>query len=277
MPIERRATGPAGASKLGRMDTGRTSTIPPGALPRRRRWRLIAGGVLAVVAGGIVAAVAIGGAQRPVPSPLLPSAVSEPSPVPSPSVGPDDTVAVFLGDSYTEGWGASDASTRWSALVAEEAGWVEVNQGQGGTGFVTTSGLGACGLDFCPTYLDRVPDVIAAQPDIVFIAGGQNDLRTLATDPEAVRSAVMETYDRIRAGLPQARIVAVGPSVAQPGNQLIAELDEWVQATAKTVGAEYVSLIDPVVIEPELLDVDGVHVNDKGHRAIAERVLAGIR
>jgi lysophospholipase L1-like esterase len=50
-----------------------------------------------------------------------------------------------------------------------------------------------------------------------------------------------------------------------------------VQAAAHRVGAEYVSLIDPRVIEERMVDLDGVHVNDEGHRAIADRVLAGIR
>ncbi|MCU1445188.1 SGNH/GDSL hydrolase family protein [Cryobacterium sp.] len=255
------------------MDTGRLRTSSPGAAPRRRwlwLW-LLAGAALAVVIGGAVAAVVLGGAGRNVPESLLPPAE------PSPTIPPGDTAAVFLGDSYTQGWGASEPSRRWSALVAEEAGWVEVNQGQGGTGFVTTSGLGGCGLAYCPTYLERVPDVVAAQPDIVVIAGGQNDLAALAADPDAVRAAVTETYDLIREGLPQARIIAVGPSTAQPGNELIVELDEWVQETAASVGADYVSLIDPVVIEPGMVTVDGVHVNDEGHRAIAERVLSGIR
>ncbi|MBX0299860.1 SGNH/GDSL hydrolase family protein [Cryobacterium sp. 1639] len=253
------------------MDTGPARTTPPGAVPRRR-WPLwLLAGVVAVAAvGGLVAAVVLGGAERSTPGTLLPTAG------PTPTIAPGDTAAVFLGDSYTQGWGASEPGTRWSALVADGAGWVEVNQGQGGTGFVTTSGLGGCGLDYCPTYPERVPDVVAVQPDIVLIAGGQNDLSALAADPDAVRAAVDETYTRIREGLPQARIIAVGPSTAQPGNALIAELDGWVQAAAASVGADYVSLIDPVVIEPEMVDTDGVHVNDAGHRAIAERVLAGI-
>jgi lysophospholipase L1-like esterase len=265
------------------METGRTATSPFGASPRRRRWWLLVGAVLAVVIGGVVAAVMVGGGQRTVPGAAQPSGAPEPSPsaepsgVPSPSAAPGEPVAVFLGDSYTEGWGASKPTTRWSSLVAAEADWVEVNQGQGGTGFVTPAGLGGCGLDYCPTYLERVPDVIAAKPDIVVIAGGQNDLVTLSDDPAAVRAALDETYDRIRAGLPQARIIAVGPSLAQPNNELIENLDKWVQATAKRMGADYVSLIDPVVIEPDMVEIDGVHVNDKGHRAIAERVLAGIR
>ena len=38
------------------------------------------------------------------------------------------------------------------------------------------------------------------------------------------------------------------------------------------VGGEFVSLTDPDVIDEDMLDPDGVHVDDKGHAAIAEAV-----
>jgi lysophospholipase L1-like esterase len=257
------------------METGQSST-PRLGRSLRRRWRwgwLLLGGVVVAGAGVAVAsAMVLGGTDR-----IGPGSLIVPPGEATSSVAPGDTAVVFLGDSYTEGWGATEPSTRWSALVAEEAGWVELNQGQGGTGFVTTSSFGGCGLDYCPTYVERVPDVLAAEPDIVVIAGGQNDLASLSAEPDAVRAAVMETYEGIRTGLPRARIIAVGPSTARPGNALIEKLDGWVQAAATSVGADYVSLIDPVTIEPDMVSPDGVHVNDEGHRAIADRVLRGIR
>jgi hypothetical protein len=188
------------------MDAGSAHTPPPHATKPRRRLLLIllGGALLAVVAGGVIAAVLLGAPERSTPGTGLPPAVAPPT------IAPGDTAAVFLGDSYTQGWGASDPGTRWSALVAHDAGWVEVNQGQGGTGFVTTSGLGGCGLAYCPTYPERVADIVDTAPDIVVIAGGQNDLTALAADPAAVRDAVDDTYDRMRRGLPDARLIAVG-------------------------------------------------------------------
>ncbi|WP_370688385.1 SGNH/GDSL hydrolase family protein [Cryobacterium sp. SO1] len=181
---------------------------------------------------------------------------------------------MFLGDSYTQGFGASAPTTKWSTLVAHDAGWTEINQGQGGTGYVTTAGVTSCGQEHCPTYADRVADVIAAAPDIVVIAGGQNDRWALGTDPEFVHAAVTETFRLIRAGLPNARLIAVGPSTAEPATAMITDLDGWVQIAAQRVDAEYVSLLDPVVIRASMVVADGVHVNDAGHRAIADRVLA---
>ncbi|MGY4859563.1 SGNH/GDSL hydrolase family protein [Cryobacterium sp. AP23] len=244
------------------MDTERAQPLSRAWSTRRRviMW-LLAGVVLAVAVGGTVAAIALGSGER---------SASE---SPAPSADAAGTTAVFLGDSYTKGWGASKQSLRWSTLVAGSAGWIEVNQGQGGTGFVTDAGEGGCGLEYCPPYLERVPKVLAAQPDIVVISGGQNDLTAFDADPDAVHAAITETYQRIREGLPEARIIAVGPSLPQPDDSRIAKIDEWVRAVAKTVDADYVSLIDPTLIDPDMIASDHVHVNDAGHQAIANRVL----
>lgn len=261
----------------------------PPAQGRVRRLLLLAA-LVVIVIGGIVAAVAAaigsGAASTvslvptvppatPAPSAsATPTASSAPTDSPTAPTGPD--VAVFLGDSYTQGWGASEPIVKWSTLVAHDAGWVEVNQGQGGTGYVTTAGVASCGQDYCPAYPDRVADIVAAAPEIVVIAGGQNDRWALATDPALVQAAVDRTFNLLRQGLPNARLIAVGPSTAEPATALITELDGWVRAAADRVDAEYVSLLDPVVIQSDMVAADMVHVNDAGHRAIADRVLATV-
>jgi lysophospholipase L1-like esterase len=50
-----------------------------------------------------------------------------------------------------------------------------------------------------------------------------------------------------------------------------------VQDAANSVKAKYVSLINPNVIDLAMILPDKVHVNDAGHKAIAERVLAALR
>ncbi|TFD91133.1 SGNH/GDSL hydrolase family protein [Cryobacterium lactosi] len=266
----------------------RTRTSPP-AVGRGRRVLLL-GALLVIVIGGIVAVVAAvvgsGAASTASLVPTLPPATSAPaaSAAPATSAAPADSstapagpdVAVFLGDSYTQGWGASNPTMKWSTLVAHDAGWTEVNEGQGGTGYVSMAGVASCGQDNCPTYPDRVAGIVSAAPDIVVIAGGQNDRWALATDPDLVRAAVDTTFRLLRAGLPNARLIAVGPSTAEPATAMITDLDAWVQAAADRVDAEYVSLLDPVVIQSDMVTADGVHVNDAGHRAIADRVLATV-
>jgi lysophospholipase L1-like esterase len=250
----------------------------PSPSPGRRRagLLLVAGLVVGGIAAVLVAVLTGGWSAVPVlPAPTA-AATSAPAPAPSPGATTAPTqapVAVFLGDSYTQGFGAVPLERRWSSLVARDAGWTEVNQGLGGTGYVTTSNIFACGLDYCPTYVERVQEVIAADPDIVLISGGQNDRWLLPTDPDRVREAVDTTFEGIRNGLPNARIIAVGPSTAEPATEQIEALDEWVQAAAARVDADYVSLLDPVVIQPNMIALDGVHVTDAGYRAIADRVL----
>ncbi|MEC5183042.1 lysophospholipase L1-like esterase [Cryobacterium sp. MP_3.1] len=260
-------------------------TSPP-AEGRRRRLVLLAA-LLVLVIGGIAAVVAAvvgaGAASTASLVPTLPPATPAPTasapptassaPTDAPPPQTDPAVAVFLGDSYTQGWGASNPTMKWTTLVAYAAGWTEVNEGQGGTGYVTMAGVASCGQDDCPTYPDRVADIVAAAPDVVVIAGGQNDRWALATDPELVQAAVDRTFSLLREGLPNARLIAVGPSTAEPATAMITDLDGWVRAAADRVDAEYVSLLDPVVIQSDMVVSDGVHVNDAGHRAIADRVL----
>jgi lysophospholipase L1-like esterase len=82
--------------------------------------------------------------------------------------GPTRPVAAFIGDSYTEGYAASSEDTRWTAIVSRRLGWVECNLGRGSTGYLTSSPKG-------PNYLGMIDQVVNVRPDIVVVAGGQND------------------------------------------------------------------------------------------------------
>ncbi|WEO78041.1 SGNH/GDSL hydrolase family protein [Cryobacterium sp. SO2] len=249
---------------------------------RRPRWQLLAAlGLVGLILAAVTAAVLSGLGGASAGTPLLPSVTpsATPSVTPAPTPSPTPTsppVALFLGDSYTLGRGASDPALRWTTLVASKAGWKEVNRGVGGSGYDTVSGLVGCSADYCPTYVTRAMDVITAHPDIVIISGGQNDRPMLAADPDAVHTAVNETYRLIRQGLPNARIIAVGPSTPEAATPAVIALDSWVRAAATGVDAEYVSLLDPVVITAPMVAPDALHVNDAGHRAIAARVLAAV-
>ncbi len=185
--------------------------------------------------------------------------------------------AVFIGDSYTHGTGATSPVYRWSTLVAQERGWAEINLANGGTGYLTTAGLNGCGRASCPAYPDVVAQAVADRPDIVVVAGGQNDFTAYAAQPDQVVAAIDRTYRALRDRLPDAEIVAVGPSTAGGVNATVRSMDEVVRAAAASVDARYISLIDPEpVIRPEMVVADRAHVNDAGHAAIAERVIAGL-
>ncbi len=83
------------------------------------------------------------------------------------------TKAVFLGASSVEGVGASSPERRYSSIVSRVLGWEEINFGIGGTTVTGRDDEGqVVALD---SGIGRVPDVIEAQPDIVFIHHGAND------------------------------------------------------------------------------------------------------
>ena len=238
----------------------------------RRRVAPVLGLLLLAVLTGLVWYLAWQRLATPVPSTRTRSAVVV---TPTAEV-PQRPTAVFLGDSYVQGRGASAPSSRWSSLVAGERGWDEVNLGLGGTGYVATSGPEGCGLDFCPSVEAQVAAAVARAPDVVVVAGGQNDFTSYQDDPEAVDAAIAATFEQLRRQLPAARLVAVGPSTTRAVGAVAEAVDVDVRTAAAAVGAQYVSLLEPNVIAPGTVLPDGAHVDDAGHRAIADRVLAAV-
>jgi lysophospholipase L1-like esterase len=182
--------------------------------------------------------------------------------------------AAFIGDSYTIGTGASEPKKRWTTLVSQAMGWTEHNFGRGGTGYVTTSISSKTNM-FNPNYLGVLDQVAASNPDIVVVAGGQNDMSRFARGNSAVAEAITDTFNGLRSRLPNACIIAIGPSVPGPATPSAIAFDLDVQGAARAVGAEYVSLIAPTpALQPDMVIADGVHVDNSGHQAIADRVIS---
>lgn len=183
----------------------------------------------------------------------------------SPRAGASD-VAAFLGDSYTAGVGASTPAFRWTSLVAQAEGWGEANFGEGGSGYITKGFEGT-------SYLGRVQDVIRARPDVVVVAGGQNDM----TSNGDIDAAVHATLELLRDGLPYARMYVVGPTWPQesPPPNLVA-IETSVRNAAAEVDAQFIPALDWIAGRPDLMSLDNIHPNDAGYRLIADRVVAAV-
>lgn len=106
-----------------------------------------------------------------------------------------------VGDSIMQGSASGPFLPRWdrASVFADLIGCDDVaNLGLGGTGFIAgTSMLG--------TYIQRIQDVTAINPDVVYIAGAKND----APGPALVTAAVLY-YQALRAALPNAMIIQTG-------------------------------------------------------------------
>ncbi|MEU4361267.1 SGNH/GDSL hydrolase family protein [Promicromonospora sp. NPDC023987] len=218
-----------------------------------------------ITVGGITVGGTGGASARDAPSVLAES----PSPSPSPVVE-EEPVALFVGDSYTVGQGATSPELRWSTLVSEALGWRELNVAVRGTGFVK----GNAKRDNYPAQLRSVPP---GSVDIVVIAGGQNDFRTLRSKPGAVFDAVEDTYALAVRQFPGAEIVSVGPSTPRAVGLEVRALDSAVRAAAVETEATYVSLLDPNIVQGGLVHEDGVHTTDAGNAAIARQVVRALQ
>ena len=191
--------------------------------------------------------------------------------------------AVFFGASSVEGAGASAPDKRFSTLVCRSLGWDEVNLGIGGT---TMTGRGEDGLIADEeSGIGRVPDILHARPDVVFISYGANDFvqgcprgslekfepGTYASDYDTVLRGLIEN-------LPGARIVLATCQYradAETPNAMGLTLDDYnavVRQLAERYKIEMADAWKSSGIDARnfgALSADEGHLNDDGYQRLA--------
>jgi len=191
--------------------------------------------------------------------------------------------AVFFGASSVEGAGASSPEKRFSTLVCRALGWEEVNLGVGGT---TMTGRGDDGLITDEeSGIGRVPDVLHAKPNIVFILYGANDFvqscplgsldnfmpGTYASDYDTVLRGLIENLPGTRLALATCQYRA---DAATP-NALGLTLDDY-NAVVRQLGDRYqIETADAWKSSGvdarnyRALSADEGHLNDEGYQRLA--------
>jgi len=193
---------------------------------------------------------------------MQPSQAPSVSPTPSATAGAARPVAVFLGDSYASGTGASRPSKRWVDLVSLDKGWVEKNLSQDSSSYSSEAGG--------TSYRARMAAVAATGAQIVVVSGGRNDVNG---DPAQLRADVRATFVGIQTALPKARIFVVSPTWGNdPAPQGLTNVISIVMAEAKRTGVTYLDIGQPMFGDSSMMAVDGWHPNDAGHAAIAKAV-----
>jgi lysophospholipase L1-like esterase len=180
--------------------------------------------------------------------------------------------AIVVGDSYTEGTGATARFTAWPARFCARAGWTNCWQsGSGGTGYLN-DGPDALNRSF---YGERLTaDVLRWHPDVVVFSGGRNDNH--AFSPAQIGAAALEDFRRTRAALPHARLIVTSAFPANRTEATSASLNATssaIRKAAAAVGAEYLDVMGPssyVIGATGLLTRDGVHPNQAGHDKLAD-------
>ena len=181
------------------------------------------------------------------------------------------TRAIVLGDSYTEGSGATAKFTAFPSRLCRLEGWGDCwASGSGGTGYLADG-----------TIVDRVPfggrlsnDVLRWHPDVVVVTGGRND--NGEASPAQVQAAATDLYRRIRAAVPGARLVVTSPfpaSRAEATSPSLNAIGNALHNAANAVGAQYVDVMGPnsyIIGTTGLVGPDGVHPTQAGHDRLAD-------
>ena len=167
----------------------------------------------------------------------------------------------FYGDSYTLGTGASSPEKRWSTTVSQGRDWQEFNPSVNGLGFVNNRGSG----------LDLPADVIANDPDIVFVTMGLNDNFSYDRDPQRIHDQIDTDIDRLVNELPDARFIVVEPFwYTDERPESVEVIIGWVRDAAARVDADYIPGASHWIEgHPEWMASDGLHPNDEGYAAMA--------
>ncbi|WP_104194127.1 SGNH/GDSL hydrolase family protein [Cryobacterium sp. M25] len=111
---------------------------------------------------------------------------------------------------------------------------------------------------------------VGLNPSVVVVAAERAG--TNVDLPEAV-ATINAALAALRVGLPDATLVVVGPAalIGMDDTRAV-EFDREVRSAVARVGAAYVSLLEPNVLDPSMVASDGISVNEAGHAAIAARV-----
>lgn len=247
---------------------------PAASGARTRRGRVAA--LLAALLGTLAAASACGGAPT-APAPAAEPTCTMPDPRPALVPGslklPAHPSVLVLGDSYTEGGGARPATKGYAYLLAKPLRWRVSVKGVAGSGYVNP---GAHGDN---RYLQRLPALKGRTFDLVVVQGGSNDRDV---PYPALRDAVAQTIDGVRAMFPGAAVVILGPSTpyGKPDpTRLLAQC-----TLAEYAAAQHLTFLDPIG-EAWFVPGDGKrdanpadgHPSNAGHRQIADRFIADVR
>ncbi len=91
----------------------------------------------------------------------------------TPTIPAPMPLAVFIGDSYTQG--AEGGGVRWPTLVGDALGWDVDNLGLGERATSKPPTTTAAGAPYCGRYGHTIEEIIGS-PTYIVVSGGRNDV-----------------------------------------------------------------------------------------------------
>lgn len=149
----------------------------------------------------------------------------------------------FIGDSYSAGSADVPAASTIDRVASRRLGVRSVSSAQGGTGYIT-DGKANIASNSVFGSAERVGQIVRAAPDGVAVVGGLNDE---GKDLGQFGAAVKKCLADLRAGLPDAPIVVVGPQPSGGARTVGGTFADLVKATADAVascGVDGVAFVD---------------------------------
>ena len=235
-------------------------------------WRQQYGGMpawgLAAAVGLIVILGAIVVANLPSRTEARAASVYTPPAVVTPTARAEVERVAFLGDSWVGGTGAepSGPANGYPGLTAAKLGWQWKAFTGGGTGYTLGNASGE------GPFVDRVAAVIDYAPTVVVVQGSSNDF---ASDAATLEAAAADVYTRLKAGLPDARLVVVG-AIDSPGSnpELMGMIRSSVGDAATAAGAEWIDANAAGWLDVDTDFTDAFHPNNQGHEKFATQLAA---
>lgn len=208
---------------------------------------------------------------------------------------------LFLGDSITQGVGASCEENNYVSVVGKMLNCQTVNYGVSGTR------IGRQTYVYCTTmwnYDFRLrAQIMTKDADKVFVFGGTNDYghgnlvlgdvksrapHTFCNELRLLIEDLCKKYgkEKLCFILPIHRFDEDGYTCkGEDGDQMGATLAEYVSVTQTILNEYNIDIIDlynggipkPLVNTGDSYTADGVHPNDDGHRFIAEKIFEYIK
>ena len=164
-------------------------------------------------------------------------------------------VIVAFGDSLTAGYGAGGQDNSYPAVLAELTGKTVLNKGLSGETAVHAP--------------QRLPEVLAARPQMVLIEFGANDhMRSMSR--EAAVAAVAQIVDAVQ----EAGAIAVIVDTGGPGME---EYTDAYQKLAQEKQAVFVPGIVRGIFNKRAYKSDMIHPNAAGYKIVAQRIYEHIK
>ncbi len=158
---------------------------------------------------------------------------------------------LFLGDSWTEGYGASKPGNGVATRLMARLGWTGYATGIGGTGYLSD------GPNHEGTYLQRLLKVqqseIGGNPDLVVVQGSINDDRK---GLPAISAAVADVEAVIHNRWPSAQVLFVlpfTPYASGTGDPYVSQLDVAMQAAVSAQKLAWISPIQEAWTTPDVV------------------------